>query len=155
MCVLTTYPLLTINIPLTNAAPIVFKGVMTCAFKMKVVPIAEYDSLTTELEETKQKLADVTTVEEKEKKEASANFEAFSQAKEAKNAAQQKIAELEAKLKVMEEHMAEAKKLAASSITKMDDGIRKRGMASAAEASAAAADPAENAEAPAPAKEGG
>lgn len=142
-----------------NAAPIVFTSVITFVFKMKVLPIAEYDSLTAELETTKQKLTDITTVEEKEKKEASANYEAFNHAKEQKNAAQQKIAELEAKIKMMEEHMAQAKELAASSITKMDDGLRKRDMTPKAKeepaAAVAAPAPAENAEKPAAAKEGG
>ena len=124
---------------------------MTFVFKMKVLPIAEYDSLTAELETTKQKLTDVTAIEEKEKKEAAANFEAFNQAKGQKTAAQEKIAELEAKIKVMEEHMAQAKELAASSITKMDDGLRKRDMTPEAkeEPAAAAAAPTENAEKPA------
>ena len=138
--------------PSQNAAPIVFTSVMTFVFKMKVLPVAEYDSLTAELETTKQKLTDVTAIEEKEKKEAAANFEAFSQAKGQKTAAQEKIAELEAKIKVMEEHMAQAKELAASSITKMDDGLRKRDMTPGAakeEPAAAATAPAENAEKPA------
>ena len=116
---------------------------MTSVFKMKVLPLAEYNSLTAELETTKKKLTDVTAIEEKEKEEAKANFEAFNAAKGQKNAAQQTIAELEAKIKLLEEHMAQAKALAASSITKMDDGLRKRDMT------------AENAEDPAAAKEGG
>lgn len=114
----------------TIAVPHVFAGTMRVVFKIKVLPLGEYDSLNAELKKTQKDLEVMTVTDKKAKKEAAANFEAFNEAKQHKIAAEErntaamkKISDLEAKIMAMENHMAEAKALAASSINKMDDGL--------------------------------
>mmetsp|Transcript_3627 Transcript_3627/g.6322 ORF Transcript_3627/g.6322 Transcript_3627/m.6322 type:complete len:167 (-) Transcript_3627:133-633(-) len=122
---------LAIMVGLTTLAPASFAGVMGAVFKIKVLPLDEYVSLKAELEKTRKELEVLIATDKMVKKEASANFQAYKEAKQHKIAAEEQNAEamlevskLEAKMAEMEDHMAEAKAFAAESINKMDSFLR-------------------------------
>eukprot|EP00563_Minutocellus_polymorphus_P000665 CAMPEP_0181042196 /NCGR_PEP_ID=MMETSP1070-20121207/12017_1 /TAXON_ID=265543 /ORGANISM="Minutocellus polymorphus, Strain NH13" /LENGTH=145 /DNA_ID=CAMNT_0023120385 /DNA_START=67 /DNA_END=504 /DNA_ORIENTATION=+ len=108
-------------VTLVNIVPPALAGIARVVFRVKVLPLDEYDSLNAELDKTKNDLDALNGTDMKVKEEAFANYEAFNAAKRQKAAAEEqnaadkkKIASLEWKVGEMEKKMAEAKTLAAS-----------------------------------------